>query len=323
MTAWARSSRRAERIGAVRDPRERQVAQSTRGHGARGLIFVALSALLVLAWPWLIEWFPGLLPPGIGIVGYVDPLVDHPGDAELDRHLQLARGYALAFWWMVLGISFIALEPHALRRAFAAWRDQSANAADDALAKAARSAGRAAREAGQATAVVPMASAIGVVGSGFTNWLAERLAWLVGRGVLCALLALLIAGSITRFAFAMMAMVVLWPLWVWLHKSWVALTLGIVFWLPLGGFHALVHLGIAARYDWWNQRWIAVDVRGAALVIWVLLMLGCLARAWFDHRREADAQVSTGATRAALARARARVAARQRDASNGSSADRD
>jgi hypothetical protein len=291
----------------------------------RGLAFALFTVLLILAWPFLQHHVPGLLPPGFALADRADPLPALPLDADLDRHLHQAGEYALAFWWMVCAVAFLILEPGRIARIVAAARGETGAQTDrDALAQAAAVSGAVGRGLGAIGAaaagsladaaarnVAAPAAAVGAIAGGFGAWLAHRLPWFVKRGLIGGVIALLIAGSASRFVFGLLVMVLVMPMWMLLLDLSIAIMVGVAGWaLFTRGFEALLRLGTVTRCDLWTNTCADIDVRPFAVLIWCVLMLGCLVRAWLDYRRLGGERMPDGA----LQRARERVAARRRAA---------
>jgi hypothetical protein len=283
----------------------------------RGLAFALFTVLLILAWPFLLQHAPWLLPPGFALADRIDALPAAASDVDLDRHLHQAGECALAFWWLVCAVAFLVLEPGRIARVVAAARG-GAVPQGDALARIAEAGGAVGRGLGaigagaagsMADAVERPAAAVGAVAGGFGAWLAERLPWFVKRGLIGGVIALLIAGSASRFAFGLLVMLLVLPMWMLLLDLSIAILVGIAGWALLTrGFEALLRLGTVTRCDLWTNTCGDVDVRPFATLIWCVLMLGCLVRTWLDYRRRGGERLPDGA----LQRARERVAARRR-----------
>lgn len=285
----------------------------------RGLAFALFTVLLILVWPFLLHHFPWLLPPGFALADRIDALPAAPSDADLDRYLHQAGECALAFWWLVSAMAFLVFEPARIARVIAAARGEGgAQTERDALAQVAEVGGAVGRGLGAigagaagslADAAERPVAVVGVVAGGFGAWLAQRLPWFVKRGLIGAVIALLIAGSASRFVFGLLVMVLVLPMWMLLLDLSIAILIGIAGWaLVTRGFEALLRLGTVTRCDVWTNTCGDVDVRPFAVLIWCVLMLGCFLRAWLDYRRLGGERMPDGA----LQRARERLAARKR-----------
>ncbi|KAB2900992.1 MAG: hypothetical protein F9K31_03375 [Dokdonella sp.] len=268
----------------------------------RGLAFALFSVLLIATWPWLPDLLPWLLPPGIGLAQRLGIPADPGDEAQYTRFLAHARDYALVFWWVVGGVGFVLTTPE-----WRAWlRRLLGRAVEGASDIGAAVAGAPAVQGARDALVQPVAVA-GTVAAGFAGWLRSHLSWFVGHALVSLIIALMVAGATERFLFTLIVLVLVLPLWVFLLEGSAAIMLVVAVWALLSrGLEALLRLGTVTRYDAWNQRYHDVDVKPLALAIWIVLMLGCLLRAWLDYRQ------SNGepAVDSALQRARARVAAR-------------
>jgi hypothetical protein len=288
----------------------------------RGFAFALFTVLLILAWPFLLQHCPWLLPPGFALADRIGPLPAAPSEADLERHRHRAGECALAFWWLACAMAFLILEPGRIARVLAAARGEAGVQTDrDALAQVAQVGGAVGRGLGAISAAAAgsladaagrPAAAVGAFAGGFGAWLAHRLPWFAKRALIGGVIALLIAGSASRFAFGLLVMTVLvLPMWMLLLDLSIAILIGVAGWaLFTRGFEALLRLGTITRCDLWTNTCGDVDVRPFATLIWCMLMLGCLLRAWLDYRRLGGERGPDDA----LQRARGRLAARKRAA---------
>ncbi|WP_343792317.1 hypothetical protein [Dokdonella soli] len=270
-----------------------------------------------------------LLPPGSGLVDHIEPLSAGAADVDIDRHLHRASEFALAFWWMVAGVAFLVFEPRRVARTAAAWRGEPMfpNARrmppeepGDALAAATTTAGAISRGLGaigghavdalveRSVQLVEQPPATLVAAGGFLQWLASHLPWLIKRGLVSLVMALLLAGSSQRFLFGLLVTVLVMPWWAIVLDLTLPILLGVAAWaLFTRGLETLLRFGTVTRCDLWTGICQDVNVWPLATLIWIPLMLASLLRAWLEYRRSRSDRLLDGA----LQRARARIAERR------------